>query len=124
MMEFKNTKGIFQQIGDNLCDRILSGKLEAGEKIPSVREQAAKLGVNHNTIMRSYTELQRTEIITNKRGVGYFVAENAPDKIMEIRRKEFFEQTMPDFIHQLELLKITKKDVTDLISKLEENENK
>ncbi|PXY01787.1 GntR family transcriptional regulator [Marinifilum breve] len=122
-MEFKSSKGIFQQIADNLCDRILSGQLKIGEKVPSVREQAATLGVNHNTIMRTYTELQRAEIITNKRGVGYFVAENAQDHIREIRRKEFFEHTLPDFIHQLDILKITSQEVPLLISKLKENEN-
>jgi DNA-binding transcriptional regulator YhcF (GntR family) len=122
-MEFKNTKGIFQQIADYLCDRILSGEFRAGDKVPSIREQAANLGVNHNTIMRTYMELQRAEIITNKRGIGYFVAENASTQILEIRRREFFEQTLPEIVHQVELLKITKSDVKPLITKLEENEN-
>ena len=62
-MEFKSSKGIFQQIADNLCDRILFGEFKAGDKIPSVREQAANLGVNHNTIMRTYMELQQKDII-------------------------------------------------------------
>jgi DNA-binding transcriptional regulator YhcF (GntR family) len=68
-------------------------------------------------------ELQRAEIITNKRGIGYFVAENASTQILEIRRREFFEQTLPEIVHQVELLKITKSDVKPLITKLEENEN-
>lgn len=123
MIKFKDAKGIFQQIADNICDRILSGQLQAGDKVPSVREQAATLGVNQNTIVRTYMELQHTDILTNKRGIGYFVTENAPDQILEVRKKEFFEHILPDFIHQLELLKITKKDVSDLILKLEENEN-
>lgn len=123
-MEFKDTKGIFRQIADSICDRIISGEFEVGSKISSVREQAANLGVNHNTIMRTYTELQREEILTNKRGIGYFVAENAPAQITELRRQEFFKQTLPEFIHQVELLKISKTDVASLISKLDENENK
>lgn len=123
MIEFKNSKGIFQQIADNLCDRILSGEFKVGDKVPSVREQAANLGVNHNTIMRTYSELQRDEIITNKRGIGYFVAEKAPSQILKVRRQEFFEQTLPEIIHQVDLLKITKSDVKLLITKLEENEN-
>ena len=122
MMDFKETKGIFQQIADNICDRILSGSLPIGSKVPSVREQAATLGVNHNTIMRTYMELQRDEIISNKRGVGYFVADNAPQQIRTMRKKEFFEQILPEFIHQIELLKIKKDDVQSLIAKLEENE--
>lgn len=122
MMEFKSSKGIFQQIADNICDRILSGELPEGDKVPSVREQAATLGVNHNTIMRTYMELQRDEIISNKRGVGYFVADNALQKIRDMRKQEFFEQVLPEFIHQIELLKITKTELQPLISKLEENE--
>lgn len=122
-MEFKNSKGIFQQIADNLCDRILQGEYNVGEKIPSVREQAAKLGVNHNTIMRTYAELQREDIISNKRGIGYFVDENAPARILAVRRQEFFEFTLPELIDQVGLLKITKSDVKTLITKLEENEN-
>ncbi len=123
-MEFKNSKGIFQQIADNLCDRILLGEYSVGDKVPSVREQAANIGVNHNTVMRTYTELQREEIISNKRGIGFFVAEDAPLRILAVRRQEFFEFTLPDLIDQIELLKITKSDVKTLITKLEENENK
>ena len=124
MMEFKSSKGIFQQIADNLCDRILSGEFKPGDKVPSVREQAANLGVNHNTIMRTYMELQQKDIIENKRGIGFFVKEEAPNKIMESRRDDFFRQVLPDFLHQVELLGITKTELKHLITKLENNENK
>ncbi|MCW3804655.1 GntR family transcriptional regulator [Plebeiibacterium marinum] len=123
-MEFKSSKGIFQQIADNICDKILSGKLAVGDKIPSVREHAAELGVNHNTIMRTYSELQRDNIISNKRGVGYFVSENAPEKIIQVRKHEFFELTLPEIIKQIDLLKIKASDMQELITKLNENENK
>lgn len=123
-MKFKSSKGIFQQIADNLCDRILSGDFNAGDKVPSVREQAANLGVNHNTIMRTYMELQRKDIIENKRGIGFFVKKNASDMIMESRREDFFKQIVPEFIYQVELLKITKSDLKQLILKLDKNENK
>ena len=122
-MEFKNKKGIFQQIADNLCDRILSGEFKVGDKVPSVREQAVTLGVNHNTIVRTYNELLRDEIVINKRGIGYFVAEQAHEQIRNVRRQEFFEQTLPEIIYQVDLLKIRTSDVEELITKLKENEN-
>lgn len=123
MIEFKNTKGIFQQIADNLCDNILSGKFKVGDKIPSIREQAASLGVNHNTIMRTYTELQREEIIFNKRGIGYFVAETAHQQITASRKKEFFNHALPELEHQVTLLKVKLSEVESLIEKLKQNEN-
>ena len=38
-IDFKSTKGIFQQIADNLCHQILEGKLSPGERVPSVRDR-------------------------------------------------------------------------------------
>ncbi len=123
-MKFKDSKGIFQQIADTICDKILSKEYKTGDKIPSVRELASKFGVNHNTIMRTYMELQHKDIITNRRGVGYFVKENAHKKIWASRRNEFFQATLPEFIHFVDLLNIKKADVKELIKKLEENEKK
>lgn len=118
-MEFKDKKGIYQQIGDNLCEMILSKQLETGTKIPSVREQAANLGVNQNTIMRTYSELQREGIIENKRGIGYFVSTEAGKIIMKGRKQEFFDSALPEIIKQIKLLKLTKEELKDLLDAIQ-----
>lgn len=124
-MEFKDTKGIFQQIADNICDKIISGEFPAGSKIPSVREQAAAVGVNQNTIMRTYMELQRENIINNQRGIGFFVSNSAQQQIINMRKKEFFEVQLPEFIKQVKLLNLTKEELAPLFDQLIENhENK
>lgn len=114
-MEFKDKKGIYQQIGDNLCEMILSKQIESGTKIPSVREQAATLGVNQNTIMRTYSELQREGVIENKRGIGYFVSTDAESIITKGRKKEFFDTALPEIIKQIKLLQLTKEELKDLL---------
>lgn len=124
-MEFKDTKGIFQQIADNICDKIISGEFPAGSKIPSVREQAATVGVNQNTIMRTYMELQRENIINNQRGIGFFVSNSAQQQIINMRKKEFFEVQLPEFVKQVKLLNLTKEELAPLFDQLIENhENK
>lgn len=124
-MEFKDTKGIFQQIADNICDKIISGEFPVGSKIPSVREQAAAMGVNQNTIMRTYMELQRDNIINNQRGIGFFVTESAPQQIINMRKEEFFDVHLPEFIRQVKLLNLTKEELKPLLDQLKENhENK
>ena len=105
-MEFKNKQAIYLQIADYACDHILSGKWAAGEKIISIRDMAVSLEVNPNTVLRAYEYLQQQDVIFNKRGVGYFVAETAPDKIREIRRQRFFEQELPEFVKKVKLLGI------------------
>lgn len=117
-MEFKNNKGIALQIADNISERILNGTIAIEEKIPSVRELAAEMGVNPNTIVRSYAELQSKKIISNQRGIGYFVATDARNIIKEWRRQDFFNLELPEFVHQMNILGISYSDLESPISKL------
>ena len=116
-MEFKNNKSIALQIADNLSERILNGTISIEEKIPSVRELAAEMGVNPNTIVRSYAELQSKNIIANQRGIGYFVANDAKKIIKNWRREEFFEEELPEFVHRMKILGISYADLETPISK-------
>ncbi|MDP4680630.1 MAG: GntR family transcriptional regulator [Cyclobacteriaceae bacterium] len=106
-MQFKNSKSISVQIADDISEKVLSGALPVGEKIPSVRELAAEMGVNPNTIVRSYSELQMKEIIENQRGIGYFVTGKAVKIINEWKKKEFFETELPEFKRKVEVLNIS-----------------
>ena len=56
-MEFNSNKAIYLQISDIICEKILSGELKADDRIPSVREYGASIGVNPNTVMRTYEKL-------------------------------------------------------------------
>ena len=110
-MEFDNNKSIFLQIADSISEKVASGTLAAGEKIPSVRELALEMGVNPNTIMRTYNELQSMNIIENKRGIGYFVNSDAQQIILNSKRQEFFEKVLPEFIRNAEILGISATEI-------------
>lgn len=121
-IDFKSTKGIFQQIADNLCRQILDGKLPPGERIPSVRDLAAEYEVNRNTLLRTYSILEQAGVIENKRGVGFFVTENAMEIIRQNDKKEFFANDLPEFIQKVKVLKITAAELKDLLNIINENE--
>lgn len=106
-MEFRNTKSIFLQIADNISEKVMEGKYPPGEKIPSVRDLATEMGVNPNTVMHTYSELQTRGIIDNKRGMGFFVCQDAVEIICQWKKKEFFENDLPLIIRQTRLLNIT-----------------
>ena len=57
-MKFKESKSIYLQIADRICDEILQGQYTEEERIPSVREYAATVEVNANTVVRTYDYLQ------------------------------------------------------------------
>ncbi len=110
-MEFQNGRSIFLQIADTITDKVVSGEFPAGEKIPSVRELASEMGVNPNTIMRTYSELQAMSIIENQRGIGYFVNPEAQKLILEGKKEEFFTKVLPEFLKQASMLGITSSDL-------------
>lgn len=110
-MEFDNNQSIYIQIADTLSDRIINGEFKPGDKIPSVRELAADVGVNPNTIMRTYTELQSKEVIDNKRGIGYFVTPEALDRILLDRKKIFFDKILPQFVKEASQLGISSEEL-------------
>lgn len=94
-MAFNNDKAIYLQIADRLSDEILAGVYKAFDRIPSVREYAATLGVNANTAVKAYDQLAQEGIIFNKRGLGYFVAEDAQRYIKQTRRQTFLQDNPP-----------------------------
>ena len=103
-MNFNTEKPIYLQIVDVICDRILSGELKGGDRISSVREYGADIGVNPNTMMRSYEKLTADGIIFNKRGIGYFVADDAMETVLAGQRKEFMEKDVPAILQRMKLL--------------------
>ncbi len=120
-IDFKSTKGIFQQIADILCQRILENKLPPGERVPSVRDLAAEFEVNRNTLLRTYSLLEEAGIIVNKRGIGFFVADRAIELIHRRERQDFFANDFPEFLKKVKLLGLTAGELSELTKLLEQN---
>ena len=114
VMNFKDNKAIYLQIADRIGDDVLSGKLAADAKIPSVREMAAQIEVNANTVARTYEYLQQSGIIYTKRGLGYYVAPDARDTIVRMRREQLMQGEMDYFLGQLKAVGITPADLAKL----------
>ena len=110
-MEFKDKQSIYLQIADYICEQILLGKWPPGERIPSVRDLAAALEVNPNTVMRTYDFLQNKEIIFNKRGIGYSSDDKAVERILLYRKERFLESELPDLFRTLYLLNINMDEL-------------
>lgn len=110
-MDFRADKPIYQQIVDYAFARVLSGEWKAGEKVPSVRELAALMTVNSHTVLKAYDYLQSHDILVVRRGMGYFLAEDAPEKVNGERRHEFLTSAVPAFFREMELLGLSLDDV-------------
>jgi GntR family transcriptional regulator len=115
MAEFQSSKPIYMQIADKIILDVLQGKQKTGEKLPSVREMAVQMGVNPNTIQRTYSELERMNIVETRRGQGTFVTENI-EMMQKIRETLQFE-VIGTFVEKMEEIGVTKEKMMELLQK-------
>ncbi len=110
-MDFKDKQAIYLQIAEYVSEQILLGRWTPGERIPSVRELAAELEVNPNTVMRTFEFLSQQNVIVNKRGIGYFPADESTETIRAFRRGQFLQNDLPQFFKNLTLLNINLAEI-------------
>ena len=107
-INYKDPRPIYEQVRDALRQLILSGAIAPGEKLPSVRELAASLAINPNTIQRSYRELESLGLINTVPGKGAFAA---TDGAAAHRRTHELYQQLSAAVQELKLLGVQRADV-------------
>jgi GntR family transcriptional regulator len=110
-MDFRDGQAIYLQIVEYVCEQILLKQWLPGNKIISIRDLGVAMEVNPNTVQRAYDFLQQREIIVNKRGVGYFVDENAVEKVVTFRKEQFIENELSVFFRNMYLLNISMDEI-------------
>jgi GntR family transcriptional regulator len=123
-MEFSEPRSIFLQIADQIRERILQGEWQSGERIPSIRDFAIEIGVNPNTVTKSYQALTDRQIIENRRGIGYFVAEDAKGRILVEMRAAFEQDEIPKLCRAMRLLDIGMDELNALLSETHSEEER
>ena len=121
-MDFKDTKAIYLQIADYVCEQIMMKRWEQGERILSVRELGVNLEVNPNTVLRGYDLLQNKGIIMNKRGIGYFASEDAVERIKVYKKQEFIEEDLPALLKMMQMLDINFNELETLAKQIKNTE--
>jgi GntR family transcriptional regulator len=116
-IDFRDSRPIYEQIKDGMLRLIMTQALKPNDRIPSVRELAAQLAINPNTIQRAYRELEREGYIYKVTGRGSFVAEI--DLSESPRKKELmtvFDKTVKELLY----LQTTVNELTARIKTLSE----
>ncbi|WP_034757318.1 GntR family transcriptional regulator [Rossellomorea vietnamensis] len=107
--EYTASKSIYLQIADRIIREIVRKELIPGDKLPSVREMAVQSGVNPNTIQRTYSELERMDIVETRRGQGTFVTEK--EDVLTILNEKVQEEVIESFIRNMKELGLTKEQM-------------
>ena len=73
-LDYRDARPIYEQVRDNLRRLMVSGAIQEGEKLPSVRSLASNLAINPNTIQRAYESLETEGYVYSIPGMGSFAA--------------------------------------------------
>ena len=110
----RDAKPIYEQVKDGIRHLVIANALAADEKLPSVRELAAKLAINPNTIAKAYQELEREGYVYSVSGKGTFVAKGTD------AQKQRTDDLMVSFVEVVEELTYLEVPTEALIEKVEE----
>jgi GntR family transcriptional regulator len=104
---------IYIQVEEQIRSLIAAGQLRPGDQLPTIRELAADLRVNYNTIARIYLDLDRDGVITTQRGRGTFVAGVPDEEQMSHIRREKLQAIVHLALDEARTLGYTLDEITD-----------
>lgn len=116
--QLRGDRPIYQQLVEQLTERIVSGQLMMGEKVPPVRELAAEAGVNPNTMQRALADLEREGLMHTNRTSGRFVTEDK-EMIAKIR-EQIAGERISEFLVGMNQLGFGIEEIVRLLKKWEE----
>ena len=93
---------IYRQLMEQIREGVARGRLQTGERLPSVRQLSKDLVVNPNTSARAYTELEREGVLHTRPGLGVFVAKPQAALKSEVRKRrlaEIVDRLLTEAVH-------------------------
>ena len=102
---------IYIQIEDSIHSMIAAGQLQPGVQLPTIRELAADIRVNLNTVARAYFELDKEGVITTQRGKGTFVSGVPDQKQLEKKRQRLLISIIEGAIKEASSLGYSAKEI-------------
>lgn len=121
ILDYKDTRPIYEQICEKFKTLILKGVLVPDEQMPSVRNLAVELSINPNTIQRAYAELERENFIYTVKGRGNFVSDT--QKLLEEKKKICMQNLLAQVEEAMEY-GITREEILSVLNHEFEMERK
>ncbi len=105
---------IYEQLIRQIKHAIVTGAVKQGDQLPTVRELAAKLVINPNTVSRAYRELEREGLVETTAGRGSFV-KIAPPKLFREERKKRLQPFLQQLVAEARVLNFTDEELMELL---------
>ena len=120
-MNFKPNYPIYLQVADFITGKVLREEWRDGDKLPALKDLAVTTSVNPNTVIKGLGYLVENKILTTQRGVGYFLTANARAITLELKRRQFVEEVLPEVFSSMDLLGLGLYDLTRIYEERREH---
>lgn len=115
-IDFRSGLPIYTQIVNQVQAQVVSGVLEPGDQLPTVRALAEDLRVNFNTVARAYRQLDEERIISTQQGRGTYITEIPPPKVTAKLRKEMLEALAERYVSEAMRLEFSKSEIKQMVN--------
>ena len=119
-LDFGDHRPLYEQIKDKMKELIINGVLSENDKIPSVRELAASLAINPNTIQKAYKDLENEGYIYSQKAKGNFVSPKEAAK--EATNVLELSEAILNTVREMKFLGVKKEDLIKRITEIYEEE--
>lgn len=117
--EINRDKPVYLQLVEHIQAGIISGEYRPGDKLPSVREMAAKAMVNPNTMQRAMAELEREGLVYANRTAGRFITSD--EDLIKNLKKQYITQILQEFLERMKQLGLELDEIISYITELSNN---
>ncbi len=115
-IDINSSVAVYVQIENHVQFAIASGKLNAGDQLPSVRELSERLGVNPNTVAKAYRDLEVMGLLYTRRGMGVFVNRGIENKCREDCRRRIFRR-LHEVVAEAKATGVEQHEMAEVLAK-------
>ena len=112
-VDLRSDVPIYIQIVEQIQHLVASGQLKPGDQLPTVRQLAAELRINFNTVARAYRILDEAGLISTQQGRGTYIWEAPSDEMIQRLRRESLEGLTRKYLAEAKRMGYSPQDVKD-----------
>jgi len=119
-LDSSNGVPFYRQIIQQIELAVLSGRLQAGSRLPTIRSLAIDLKINPNTIAKAYNELEIRGLVITQVGSGTYISDKKPDTD-DTEKKNNIMKLVRHFMRELDALGVTPDEVHEIMKQMKED---
>jgi GntR family transcriptional regulator len=108
----------YRQVVDIVLSGVAAGALLPGEQLPTIRDLAVKLGVNPNTVVKAYSQLQLLGVLDTQQGSGVFVRPNSERAVPKAEKRRALEALCQDFVARAQLQNLGIDEIIEHLERM------